>query len=369
MTKRATFDMLSRASTLRPFIPLSAVAAFAVACISWSLALQMLPVDPRAVTWISLTTNFALAMVPLFCLSMFVAMLTSRVQPLYALSRAICGGLTVGMLFGLAAMFMNTFGDRIFQFLDGSPDVAMCIALALFGGFAWKCGVDAARVDAAFSGPAEAASYQEAYMRPSSNDVRRIAAHEASHVVLYAALGENLPDLLVTLRDAPDSTGSLGSVTMVAPTDRLPQVGFVEWQMLVFLAGAEGERLLEGSYSLGAAEDKQRWLGLAKPYLSAFHGPEVYYQNSDNPAEVQSNAAALSALHSAQVRQVQAFLHTNLQVMKDIAGLLQEQKTLDREDLLPHLRRVAIPADFPLPVQEDRLFPGARQSNVEVRCG
>ncbi|MDF8362044.1 MULTISPECIES: hypothetical protein [Achromobacter] len=367
MTKRATFDKLSRAGGTLLTISLYPLATFAVAWLSWTTAQDLLPADPRALKWLQLTQDFTRAIVPLFYLGMFVAMWASRANPIYALWRAICGGLHVGMLLGLAAMFMSIFGDRTFLFIDESPvDAVMYVALALIVGYAWKSAWVTARGSAVPHLLTEAANPRlDLFVSPSSNDVRRIAAHEAGHVLLYAALGETLPDVRVTLRDRPDSHGSMGSVTGVGSTDRLPRIGFVEWQMLVLLAGAESERLLEGSYSLGATEDNQRWLDLAKAYLTARPGPPVYYLNSIIPSEVEGNAAAIAALHSEQVSLVRAFLNTNLSVLKDIADHLAERRKLEREDLIPHLMRVVLPADMPLPVSKEHLFPPANRSD----CG
>ena len=99
----------------------------------------------------------------------------------------------------------------------------------------------------------------------SDQDLAYIAAHEAGHALVYAALGAIPPNLRVEVKsDACPTFQSMGSISFVQSRHRLESRTLVEWRMLVYLAGQQAEVFVLGQSSLGAAQDHARWLECAK---------------------------------------------------------------------------------------------------------
>lgn len=185
-------------------------------------------------------------------------------------------------------------------------------------------------------------------IKPSDRDRRAIAAHEAGHALLHAAVLDTLPDNFhLRIRDEMDSSGSMGYVSGVPLTDTLSYRRESEWRMLVCLAGQKGEACVNGFESLGATGDMAEWLALAVPYLcNQYRG--VYFPTPADEAQAAGNKAEIAALKAAQSSLLDLFFDMNAAVQKDLAAALLQSGTLTRDEVKPYLARVIFPADFPV---------------------
>jgi len=185
--------------------------------------------------------------------------------------------------------------------------------------------------------------------KPTARDNRYAAAHEAGHALLYAALGDRLPtDVKLVINNHSDGRCAVGFITDVPSQHQLAEKSFVEWYMLVFLAGKLGEEFIHGGSTLGSRSDYLRWLGLARSYL-ANHYRGIYYVEPQNMLEQKQNEDKLEALRTEQLAMLGSFFNSNADVFKELVGTLLEKREMGRDDLIPFLGRVKLPLNFPLP--------------------
>lgn len=186
---------------------------------------------------------------------------------------------------------------------------------------------------------------------PTERDFRYVAAHEAGHVLVYAALG-CLPDgVAVSVNDRADHNGALGSVMGLNSPHLLQEKSLAEWQMLVSLAGQIGEQRLMGNSTLGSVDDLARWLNVAKQYLSN-HYQGIFYPEPKNNLELKMNEEKLSSLQAKQLAALAQLFDLNAEVFKALSEVLLVKRTLSREELISFLEKVELPEEFPLPFGE-----------------
>lgn len=186
-------------------------------------------------------------------------------------------------------------------------------------------------------------------VKPTVRDNCYTAAHEAGHTLVYAALGEELPvDVKLAINDHSDEQGILGFVTGISSNHQLDEKPFVEWCMLVFLAGKMGESVMHGESTLGSVNDHVRWLDVARSYL-ANHYRGMYYADPKNKFEQEQNETKLEALQAEQLAMLQALFDANIVVFRELVCTLLATRTMGRDDLIPFLSRVKLPDGFPLP--------------------
>lgn len=184
----------------------------------------------------------------------------------------------------------------------------------------------------------------------SEQDVVLVAAHEAGHALVFAALGQAyLPSTFrVQVRYRMNEAGSLGAVSAYVDGNLLQERVFAEWFMMVLLAGQIGEALLCGKYTLGSTSDNNQWIHEAKTVLSGqYYG--LFYTDPQNAFEHSHNQQMLLDLHGAQSQTLRQFFQMNADVHQVLAETLRASRTLSREALLPLLEKVRFPEGFPLP--------------------
>lgn len=180
---------------------------------------------------------------------------------------------------------------------------------------------------------------------PSDADIRRIAAHEAAHAMVYAGLKSLPDDLEIHCLDGA-SDCSLGYVTGYASPHKLPDRNYVRWQMLVYLAGKEGELLVMGQPSLGCSTDYERWESLAKTYLST-DDEIAYFAKPANKIELSNNTLQLNLLKKNDISLLVDFLGMNAEVYLRLVEEISEKKVLKRAAIKSHLDQVIFPENFP----------------------
>lgn len=180
----------------------------------------------------------------------------------------------------------------------------------------------------------------------SEVDRRTIAAHEAGHALLYAALGCLPDDFHIKIKSTEDDSNSLGYVSGLRLEHCLNYKTESEWYMLVLLAGKKGERSMGLQESLGASGDMRVWLDLASQYLeNQYRG--LYYPSPSSDAQRNNNKAELEALKTEQNYLLDSFFAINKRIHNELASELLQQGSMKREQIKTYLDRVEFPASFP----------------------
>lgn len=185
----------------------------------------------------------------------------------------------------------------------------------------------------------------------SGRDVRAIAVHEAGHALAYAAL-RPLPDYVeVRLYDRFIRDDVLGEVTPIAYPHQLEDVAFLQWHMLMLLAGQAAEQMLLDVETVGPVQDLAQWTALAQELLKLCQD-DFFFAEPRAPDETAANQRLLMATLTQQRQQVHGFLDINRRVLVQLASELEQRKRLQAEALRALWEDVQIPGDFPLPVLE-----------------
>lgn len=183
--------------------------------------------------------------------------------------------------------------------------------------------------------------------KPTSRDVRHIAAHEAGHALIYAALGQLPADVRLVVNEYQDTDRTLGFITGVNSEHLLTEKSFAEWHMLMLLAGQIGESIRLGEPTMGSCTDHRRWINEARLYL-ANQNKGIYYVEPQNKFEQEQNEVKLEALQTAQRELLHQFFDMNAEVYQQLADNLLDVRVMGHDDLMPYLSRVKLPEGFPV---------------------
>lgn len=189
----------------------------------------------------------------------------------------------------------------------------------------------------------------------TDRDTKYTAAHESGHALVYAALGCLPPGIELVIQDNGGIDGSLGYISGINSDHQLNEKTFSEWFMLVLLAGKYGESFAFGENTLGSTNDHQRWLNLAKTYLSN-HFDGIFYSDPQNRFEQELNEEKLDKLQYSQKAILESLFSKNAQVFESLSSELLAKRKMGRDDLIPHLSRVIIPDELPLPLGDFNEF-------------
>lgn len=201
-----------------------------------------------------------------------------------------------------------------------------------------------------FSGHYASATLADArtFPKPTERDSKYIAAHEAGHALVYAALGCLPPGFELVIKDRAGLDGTLGFTSSFSTGHLLNGKSFSEWRMLVLLAGQVGESFAYGENTLGSLNDHQKWLDSAHIYLSN-HINGIYYPDPKIRFEQESNEAKLDNLQRKQRVLLESYFSLNADVFDNLHRTLLEKRSLRNEEISKFLRQVRFPDDFPLP--------------------
>lgn len=185
----------------------------------------------------------------------------------------------------------------------------------------------------------------------SAEDVALIAAHEAGHAMLYGALPE-LPDgFEINVAEESIDGAPLGYVTGLLRDRALNDLVYIEWLMLMLLAGKQGEHFRHGEYSIGSISDHQKWLGLAQTYLSN-HVGGIYYIDPETEMEIESNERKLMLLQERQIATIRHFFEVNEEVYRDLYRRLLQNRKMSKTDIYPLFKRLIFTEGVPRPTGE-----------------
>ena len=195
--------------------------------------------------------------------------------------------------------------------------------------------------------PRRSGAYRGQEQTPTARDYGYMAAHEAGHLMMYAAIRELECTPEIRLLDKSND-GVLGFVRAVEENHLLHEKTYAEWRMLLYLAGDVAEEVMYGESTLGSADDHQEWLKLACPYLEC-HGGGRYYRVPKNAWQHRQNQEALETLQKSQKERLRMFLRANKNVLEALVAELKAKKRIRGDDVKQYLKRVEIPADYPRP--------------------
>lgn len=184
---------------------------------------------------------------------------------------------------------------------------------------------------------------------------KNIAAHEAGHVLAYAAV-EPLPASL-QLRIWPGG-GQVESRGIGLNTSQ----AVYEWLMYIDVAGCVAEIMLTGKHVYGASEDLAKWQARARTYLEHQYAGH-YFVEPGNDQEFDHNWQVMANLMVKHFTYMHDFLSMNKNVLRELAALAEEKGTLNRDELRPFLARVILPDDFPRLGPEDFVVGDKSKAN------
>lgn len=240
---------------------------------------------------------------------------------------------------------IGNIGDEVVRHPEVFIPVLVVVLLSLPIVYLFRPAVQSAPVNAGnLPAPSRAVSRQ----KTSAQDRRFIAAHEAGHALVYAAWPTYPDDLTVVVKDAADASNSLGYVNKAQHQHLLTEKGYAEWDMLLSLAGAAGERASTGMNTLGSVGDSSRWLAVAVPYLSCLTRG-MFYNPASTQLEIEQNERQLTKLREEQFAHLDRFFEINHDVHDRLTRELVEKGQLKGLQLHPFFAAAEIPSSFPRP--------------------
>jgi len=257
--------------------------------------------------------------------------------------------------YSLILFIVSNFGNDILLFVAESPDKTLEIMLTtVILLFIYKMGGNAEYGTNVAVGISTAKAVKEV-KASTAQDSKYAAAHEAGHVLIYAALGYLPEQITVAIQDNNKDDNFIGYVSALNSKHRLDEAAYYKWFMLVLLAGKIGEKTILEKNTLGNTNDHDRWTDMAKTYLSN-HFNGVYYSEVSNQYEQEANDSKINALQGNQTAMIEAFFSLNTETYQSLYLELLDKKSLDREGLLPFMKKITIPDDFPMPLGKFESF-------------
>jgi hypothetical protein len=176
------------------------------------------------------------------------------------------------------------------------------------------------------------------------DDIRIAAVHEAGHALMFWVLKTIPPSLFAHInkralcRTEPFSVG--GQVSVNAKPHGLHYQSFLEWEMLLSLAGMEAEKALLGDRSSGGRGDMEHWHTKARLYLASGCSTLVYFSNPCKGWEIQTNQESLESLLSKQRNILEQFFDLNRTVLSELSEALIQQERMKAPALQPFLEKI-----------------------------
>jgi hypothetical protein len=206
--------------------------------------------------------------------------------------------------------------------------------------------------------PKKAGDIYEQDEQLKAADFRVSAIHESGHALLYGVL-DYVPESLTVyvnkrVHSLSDSREMMIGGRVFAEAQARPHQyqSFVEWSMLLSLAGQEGEKILSGQSSMGARSDMDHWYCLAKLYLGSGCSKLLYFPAPESNWEERANRKSLEIMLDKQRKILSRFFGENLQVLKDLADTLNQRECLKAADLKPFLEKVVRTPGIPSVLKE-----------------
>ncbi|OOF43949.1 hypothetical protein BKK51_10440 [Rodentibacter trehalosifermentans] len=288
-------------------------------------------------------------------------------QPISMTVNALFLALAIYGIFWFCLLSPTDFDTTLAQLIEIKPNTpeyrrfftdlySSCLSFGAFIVLAGKvvrfiCGIFSPKGDEQGDGQGRLSGRASVIRRKMTpQDIQYVGAHEAGHLLVYAALGQLPSSMKVKVKEHTDNTTSLGYVSAFTSKRVTQSRLFIEWQMLASLAGREGESILLQDNSLGSIYDNHEWFELARLYLKN-HFKGIFYIEPLSEFEFNANEAKLNALKEKQTQLLQEFFSLNLSVYKQLTSMLIEKKILYGHEIIPFFQQadITFPQGFPFP--------------------
>ena len=183
--------------------------------------------------------------------------------------------------------------------------------------------------------------------QPLRYDDRRVAEHEIAHAISHAVFPTIDPSLRVEL--LPDGSPSRGVVWSGLHITPPCSADGLDWFQANLVAGAAAERLLHGESLIGSENDWGRYLHVTSRRLGS-ENATTFFPSPTEQWQIDANLAAIEQSKARQLALATALIETNRSVFDDLVSDLLRLRALDAPALLPYLRRMTIPEDYPRPL-------------------
>lgn len=323
--------------------------AFYVFSISGFLLTMSVPANAQVKSFFEATTGWTPAFVVLFTIFGTVSKDASNQGRLVI--HKIASRLIRGVWFYVAVLWaIGNYGDFVYnQILQHPADIITGLAVLAVAGVVLAFADGPANVPLNLLLAWGPLTLIRTRASPATKrDERYAAFHESGHALIYAALGRLPKDMEAVLCDVRARGTRIGYVTQIALPHHLPVKTYVEWKMLVMLAGQFAENRIFSETTLGSSGDFCSWTWAAKLYLRN-HSQGIFFDEPENEMEQKHNERKLMQLQVEQKALLGRFFDLNDDVFRELAAELLSKRRLARKDLLPFMRQVKLPADFPLP--------------------
>lgn len=179
-------------------------------------------------------------------------------------------------------------------------------------------------------------------------DKKRIACHEAGHVIVWAAVSP-VPEC-VAVHCFGMHNGIGGYVRGPVIPHQFPPLHVETFRMLLDLAGKEAEWVLLNEIGCSdgesATSDEAKWQARAKSYLSQ-QSDQLFYIDPQSPAEAAFNANALTALRCKHQALLRELMSVNRGLLLKIVQELETVGHINNAGVKAYLKDVVLPDQFP----------------------
>jgi hypothetical protein len=249
--------------------------------------------------------------------------------------------------YAAALWIIAAFGDSIAQYTSTHPALLpfalsafILILIARSSQYFYRENIVSAR-----SMAGEAVDIIKTENKLHTATINSTAAHEAGHVLLYAALDTLPENLFAQVRKRSPKDGLLGLV--ISPiqswTDYSNELNY--WLMLMYLAGPFAEERFTGKSTTGGTNDFEKWEELAFAYLSnQIRGR--FFLSTHTELEMEHNITQMDRLRDEQHQWLNAFFTLNAELHRELTDTLIRKNRLRYKDLATLLLRARFPDGF-----------------------
>jgi hypothetical protein len=257
-------------------------------------------------------------------------------------------------LLSVTHWFLGHYGSHVYRWIGANQTEAMILFAAaiistqIYRTSTWVVPIAPAQRGGSHDGDVNA-PWENGRQSITTRDRKYIAAHEAGHAIVYAAMPDLPPRIVVTVGPTKNDAEHLGSVAWAAPLHRLSDRPYQELLMLIYLAGNHAEGVAHGQKTVSSDDDHVQWHRLARSYL-VNHARGIFYPEPANKFEQDANDARIAELHREHVGMLDDLFKFNEDVHRELAEALVKRGSLRRDELAPFIARVILPWNFPRPL-------------------
>ena len=173
----------------------------------------------------------------------------------------------------------------------------------------------------------------------------KVAIHEAGHAICYGLCAAVPEDAWVGL-DLDLNNLVAGSVNIPTPKDPTEvSKSFMEWSMLMTMAGVAAERVFFGDSSMNGRGDNQSVQVQAAAYLVAGHG-EIYDMEALTEPQIAANRAAIARVRDHFSVLAESYIQANKEMCESLAKEINKMEFLDCEGIAASVSKAVYPTGW-----------------------